>query len=60
MGKTSTASKRKYNDKTSQRWFADLRKEDFEAMEEARGELSRAAFLRELLAVYQVSKENKA
>lgn len=53
MGKTSTEVKRRYNEKTYQRWFADLRKEDFEKLEQLRGEMSRAAFLKQLLALYE-------
>ena len=30
MGKTSTEVKRRYNEKTYKRWFADLRNEDFD------------------------------
>ena len=53
MGQTSTASKRKYNDKTYTRWTVDLRKEDFEKIEELRGDLSRAQFLKLLIEHYQ-------
>lgn len=53
MGKTSTAAKRKYNEKTYTRWSVDLRNEDFEKIEELRGDLSRAQFLKKLIAQYQ-------
>ena len=53
MGKTSTAAKRKYNDKTYTRWAADLRKEDFEKIERLRGEMSRSQFLKMLIAKYE-------
>lgn len=53
MGKTSTASKRKYNDKTYTRWAVDLRNEDFEKIERLRGDLSRSQFLKMLIANYE-------
>lgn len=48
---TSTAVKRKYNEKTYTRWYADLRKEVFEEVESIREEtgLSRAEFLKMLV-----------
>ncbi|MEI3162919.1 MAG: hypothetical protein V8S74_05905 [Lachnospirales bacterium] len=48
---TSTAVKRKYNEKTYTRWYADLRKEVFEEIESIREEtgLSRAEFLKMLV-----------
>lgn len=52
MGKTSTESKRKYNEKTYTRWHADLRNEDFEKIEAIRGEMSRAKFLKMLVDFY--------
>lgn len=52
MGKTSTESKRKYNEKTYTRWHADLRNEDFEKIESMRGEMSRAKFLKMLVEFY--------
>ena len=52
MSKTSTAVKRRYNEKTYKRWFADLRNEDFEKVEALRGEMSRAQFLQKLIAFY--------
>lgn len=55
MGKPSTAVKRRYNDKTYKRWFADLRYEDFDRIEALRGELSRAAFLKKMLALYEAN-----
>ena len=53
MSKTSTASKRKYNDKTYTRWTVDLRNEDFQKIESLRGDLSRAQFLKKLVAMYE-------
>lgn len=53
MGKTSTAVKRRYNEKTYTRWTADLRNEDFERVEKLRGDLSRAQFLKKLIELYE-------
>ena len=53
MGKTSTEAKRRYNDKTYKRWFADLRTEDFERIETLRGERSRAAFLKKAVTALE-------
>ena len=53
MGKTSTAVKRKYNDKTYTRWAVDLRNEDFEKVEQLRGEMSRSQFLKLLISQYE-------
>ncbi len=53
MGKTSTAVKRRYNAKTYTRWTVDLRNEDFECIEKLRGDMSRAQFLKTLLAIYK-------
>ena len=52
MGKTSTEVKRRYNEKTYKRWFADLRNEDFEKIEALRGDMSRAQFLQKLIEFY--------
>ena len=52
MSKTSTQVKRRYNEKTYKRWFADIRIEEFEKIEALRGEMSRAAFLKMLLDAY--------
>ena len=57
MSKTSTAVKRRYNDKTYKRWFADVRVEEFERIEALRGEMSRPAFLKMLLDVYTAKPE---
>lgn len=48
---TSTAVKRRYNDKTYTRWSADLRNEVFAEVEKIREEtgLSRAEFLKMLV-----------
>lgn len=56
MGYTSTAAKRKYNDKTYSRFAVDLRKEDFEEIEEARGKMSRSQFL---LMLFREHKERE-
>jgi len=53
MGNTSTAVKRKYNEKTYKRFFADLRIEDFEKIEKLRGDMSRAEFLKMLVSKYE-------
>ena len=53
MGKTSTAVKRKYNDKTYSRWTVDLRNEDFEKIEKLRGDMSRSQFLKMLISLYE-------
>ena len=55
MGKTSSAVKRKYNEKTYKRFTADLRIEDFERIEELRGNMSRAEFLKFLVSKYAKS-----
>lgn len=61
MGKTSSAVKRKYNEKTYKRFTADLRIEDFERIEELRGNMSRAEFLKFLVSKYEKSlTENSA
>lgn len=57
MSSTSTEVKRRYNEKTYKRWFADLRHEDFEKIEAARGDMSRAQFLKTMFEYY-TSKEN--
>ena len=51
--KTSTEVKRRYNEKTYKRWFADLRNEDFDRIEALRGEQSRAAFLKKVVSLYE-------
>lgn len=60
MGKTSTEVKRRYNEKTYKRWFADLRKEEFERIEILRGEMSRAAFLKKAVLALTEKEEDKA
>ena len=55
---TSTASKRKYNEKTYKRFFADLRIEDYneiDAFVQSKG-WSKAEFIRE---AYELLKETK-
>lgn len=53
MGKTSTAVKRKYNDKTYKRWYADMKIEEYDEIEQLRGNMSRPDFLRLLIAKYR-------
>lgn len=53
MSRTSSAVKRKYNEKTYSRFVADIRKEDYEEIEQARGEMSRAQFLLMLFREHQ-------
>lgn len=60
MSKTSTEVKRRYNEKTYKRWFADLRMEEFERIENLRGNLSRAQFLKQLLDVYTAHTGSEA
>lgn len=57
MGKTSTAVKRKYNDKTYKRWYADMKMEEYEKIEQLRGDMSRPDFLRLLIAQYKAPSE---
>lgn len=65
MSYTSTAVKRKYNEKTYKRWSADLRIEDFEKIETMRLEISqlknkdisRAKFLKTLVDFYKTDYE---
>ena len=52
MGATSTAVKRKYNQKTYKRFIADLRIEEFEKIEKLRGDMRRAEFLKMLVDKY--------
>jgi len=60
VSKTSTAVKRRYNEKTYKRWFADLRLEEFERIEALRGDMSRAQFLKQLLDNYAITHEPEA
>ncbi len=53
MSKTSTAVKRRYNEKTYTRWTVDLRNEDYEKIEKMRGDLSRSQFLKLLIQNYE-------
>lgn len=55
MSKTSSEVKRRYNAKTYKRFIADIKIAEFEEIEKLWGEMSRAAFLRELVKEY---KEN--
>ena len=57
MGKTSSEVKRRYNAKTYKRWVADLRAEDFDTIETLRGKMSRAQFLKKVVALYQIDLE---
>lgn len=59
MGKTSTEVKRRYNEKTYKRWFADLRNEEFEKVEDLRGDMSRAQFLQHLIAFYEFQNRSE-
>lgn len=59
MSKTSTAVKRKYNAKTYTRLAVDLRNEDFARFEAAKGDLSRAEFIRRLLNLYEETTTKK-
>lgn len=60
MGKTSSAVKRRYNAKTYKRFTADIKIDEFEEIEELRGERSRAQFLRDLVATYKDTQAAKA
>lgn len=53
MSTTSSAVKRRYNSKTYKRFTADLRNEVYDEIEEARGDMSRAAFLLMLFREHQ-------
>lgn len=55
MSKTSTEVKRRYNAKTYSQFNASVRKEDFEHIEALRGGMSRAAFLKALVAFWQAA-----
>ena len=59
MGATSSAVKRKYNEKTYKRFTADIRNEEYDRIEDVRNELnlSRAEFLKMLLAFYEEHQE---
>ena len=59
MGSTSTAVKRRYNEKTYRRWTVDLRHADFERAEALRGGMSRAQFLSALIECYEKSLEDR-
>ena len=60
MSKTSTDVKRRYNEKTYTRWFADLRSEDFQRIEALCGDMSRAQFLKQLVDFYTAHTRPKA
>ncbi len=60
MSRTSSEVKRRYNNKTYKRWSADLHLEDFSRLEDLRGELSRAAFLKKLLQMYEAENDSGA
>ena len=60
MSRISSEVKRRYNNKTYKRWSADLRLEDFSRLEDLRGEMSRAAFLKELLKSYETARTTDA
>ena len=54
MSRTSSEVKRRYNNKTY------MRLEDFSRLEDLRGEMSRAAFLKELLKSYETAQTTDA
>lgn len=60
MSKTSTAVKRRYNDKTYTRWAVDLRNEDFEKIETMRGDMSRSQFLKMLITHYECANSQSS
>lgn len=53
--RTSSAVKRKYNQKTYKRIAVDLRFADYDEFEKLRGDMPRAEFIRQLMAFW---KEN--
>ncbi len=53
MGKTSTASKNKYNKKNYKRWFVEIKISEFEEIENLRQDLSRPMFLKMLVENYK-------
>lgn len=59
MGKTSSAVKRKYNDKTYTSWRAALKNDFFSYVEKIREQtgLSRPEFLKMLLDYYVMNKK---
>ena len=59
MSTTSSAVKRKYNQKTYKRWTADLKIADFELFEELRGDMSRSEFLKMLVKEHFPEAEKK-
>ena len=60
MSNTSSAVKRKYNQKTYKRLTADLKIADFELFEQLRGDMSRAEFLKMLIKEHfpEIKTEN--
>ncbi len=52
MSRTSTAVKRRYNQKTYKRWIAEIRNAEYDEIEAARGDMSRAEFLRTIFRFY--------
>lgn len=50
---TSSAVKRRYNQKTYKRITVDLKFSDYDKFEELRGEMSRAEFIRQLMANWE-------
>lgn len=59
MGTTSSAVKRRYNQKTYKRFTADMRIEDFERIEKLRGNMSRAEFIKFLADRYEADIKEK-
>ena len=58
MGYTSTEVKRRYNEKTYKRFVADIKIADYERIEAARGDMSRAQLLMKMFEAY-LEKEAK-
>lgn len=54
---TSSAVKRRYNAKTYKRMEISLRFEEFDEFENLRGEMSRAEFIRQLMANWKETHE---
>ena len=59
MSNTSSAVKRRYNEKTYSRFTADIKKDDFERIESLRGDMSRSAFLLMLVDEWQKNHQEE-
>ena len=55
--RTSTAVKRRYNQKTYKRVIADLKFDEYDEFARLRGEMSRAEFIRQLMANWKETHE---